>query len=110
MRHKHEWRKRWSPLGNGTPTYYRTCLTMGCQERDSVDLDFTDLEPVQLKRGGFKLVRVPGKAHRQIMAAFTDEKKALWYVAIEIALRELDNYGSDDALFYYDWGSEVLES
>ena len=104
---KHRLSGRWSPLGNGTRTYVQRCLANGCVKHGKfVNLDFTDLDTVQLKTGGFRLVRVPGKAFAEIMAAFNVWEQAVWVAAIEIAAQVLGDL--EDDLFYGEWSDAIL--
>lgn len=40
----------------------------------------------------------------------TDDVVALWFVAVEIALRGEDDYSTDEAIFYGWWQDMLLES
>lgn len=61
-RHKHKFRRSWSPLGNGSRIYFRPCTVKGCKEQITRDLDRTNEESVQLPGGGFKLYKRPQRA------------------------------------------------
>lgn len=104
MKHKHRFGP-WVPLGNGTRTYRRGCP--GCGRFESRNLDYTDWESVQLKTGGFKLVKVPGKAWDEVMLAFNYIQQALWLAGVEIAARELGDF--DDDMFYGEWSTALIE-
>lgn len=93
-------------MGNGSATYTRPCVTVGCKSVQALYLDFTDLAPVQLRTGGFKLVRIPGKGFAQTMAAFNYLQQALWLAAVEIAVGEARD--SDDDVFMATWSDEIL--
>ncbi len=105
--HRHRYTKYWSPQGNGERTYLRRCRESGCVAAESFNLDYTDWDVAQLKTGGFKLVKVPGKAWSEIMLTFNYIQQALWLAGVEIAAQELGDF--DDDMFYGEWSSALLE-
>lgn len=66
--HKHWW-TAWRPLGNGQPLYNRECRD--CGKYEGRDLWETGEESVQLKTGGFRLV----KSNKKRMRGSEDDYK-----------------------------------